>query len=354
MSLRNRLIFAAVLVLAGLIIATTFASAHHFFGDEPKPARSRPASAPAQDAEKKPQAGPNRLLFYRQGHLTLIGPDGKDARKVSEDRNKFMPGSARLSPDGKQVAFLVQVEHDSPPNRDPLRKVYVRRLGDPEPGTDLGDAQILSWLPDNRHLVVTYIVRGVEPNDDTFTTWLVDVKTGKRTAVKVPDTHFVTDLSHDGKYFLTTEYDRNEETCRLHLISKDGTEDRILKAAGNMAEGGRLSPDGSKVLYDGPDPERKERGKENEGGLFVLDLWTNKVARVQGQPLNGSTMGYCWSPDGKRIAHAWRLDQPRPAEGEMTESVLIVSDADGTNPRTIATERGNSPGLITLSDPDWR
>jgi hypothetical protein len=86
----------------------------------------------------------------------------------------------------------------------------------------------------------------------------------------------------------------------------------------------------------------------------VLDVRSGKVARVQGQPLNGSSAGYCWSPDGRRIAHAWRLDVEPQAEGQMTESVLIVSDADGSNPVTVATEQGNSRGLITLANPDWR
>jgi RNA polymerase sigma factor (sigma-70 family) len=354
MSLRNRLLFAAVLVLTGFIITTTLVTASQFQGDPPSSARPHQTGTPDQTARNKPQVGPNRLLFYRQGHLILIGPDGKDACKVSEDRNKFMPGNARLSPDGKQLAFLVQAEEDPPKNRDPLRKVYVRRLDEPEPGTDLGEAQMLSWSPDSKQLVVTYFVRGVEPKDDTFATVMVDLKTGKRTAVKLPDNQFVTDWSRDGKYFVTTEVSREEETGRLHLVRRDGSEDKVLRAAGNLAIDGRLSPDGSKVLYDGPDPERKGKGRFNESGLFVLDLRTNKVARVQGQALNGSTMGYCWSPDGKHIAHAWRMDCPPPPEGEMTESVLIVSDADGSNPRTIATERGEFPGTITISDPDWR
>jgi len=172
--------------------------------------------------------------------------------------------------------------------------------------------------------------------------------------VKVPDNHFVTAWSHDGKYFLTTEFDYQSETERLHLMSRDGSEDRILKAAGKLAEGGRLSPDGGKVLYVALDPERKGKEIRDNVGLFVLDVRRGKVMRVQGQPLNGSPMGYCWSPDGKRIAHTWRLDQGPQAEGQMTESHLIVSDADGGNPVTIVTERGDSPGLITLGDPDWR
>jgi RNA polymerase sigma factor (sigma-70 family) len=354
MYLRQRLPLTAVLVLLGLAVTAAVAVAQLFLG-EAGPARSRQASATSQPAGQKPQPGPNRLLFYRQGHLTLIGPDGKDVKRISEDRDKFMPGSARLSSDGKRVAFLVQVERNSPPYRNPRRKLYVRGLGEPEPGTDLGiEAQSLCWSPDGKQLALTDNVRGAEPKEDTFVTWVVDLKTQEKTAVKLPDDQFVTDWSRDGNYFLTTAFDPKGETCRLHLVSRDGSKDRVLEAAGKMAEDGRLSPDGRKVLYVALDPERKGKDIAEKCGLFVLDLRGGKPARVQEQPLNGTIMGFCWSPDGKRIAHAWRFDQGPPVEGQMTESVLIVSDADGNNPVTIATEQGGSTGLITIANPDWR
>jgi RNA polymerase sigma factor (sigma-70 family) len=350
----KRLLTAAALVAVALAV-TAAAVAHQSLNERAGPARTREASAPAQDKGQATQKGPNQLLFYRQGHLTLIGPDGKDEKKVSTDRNKLLPDRGRLSPDGKWLAFLVQVEENPPPGRDPRRKVYVRDLGEPEPGTDLGvEAQSLSWSPDGKQLVVTDFLRGDDPKDFETATWLVDVKTREKTAVKLPDNHFVNDWSRDGKYFLTTEINAKEETSRLHLMSRDGSEDRVLKAAGTLAQGGRLSPDGGKVLYDAPDPERKGKEKGEDSGLLVLDVRGGKSARVQGQPLNGSTMGYCWSPDGKRIAHAWRLDQVPRVEGQMTDSFLIVSDADGGNSVTIATERGNVTGQITISDPDWR
>jgi Tol biopolymer transport system component len=356
-----RIVRAVVLVAAGLALAVAAAAGPHFLpplsGAAPVVA-ARGAGAPAQGARPAPRRAPGRLLFYRAGHLTLIAPNGKGEKKVSSDRSKYHPNSARLSPDGKRVAFLVQVENDSPPNRNPRRKVYVRGLGEAEPGTDLGEAQFLCWSPDGKQLVVTDLVRGDEPKDDKFVTWVVDVKTRERTAVKLPDNQVVTDWSRDGKYFLTTEFDDKRQASRLHRVSRDGSKDRVLKAAGEEAEDGRLSPDGRKVLYTATDPERK--GKKLNGrvvdrdGLFVLDLPSEKVTRVREQPLNGSAMGYCWSPDGKRIAHAWRLDQEPQVPGQVTESHLIVSDPNGGNPVTLVSERGEFSGLITLAHPDWR
>jgi RNA polymerase sigma factor (sigma-70 family) len=356
MYLRQRLLVTAALVVLGLVVTAAVAVAHHFLGEAPNPARTRQASAPAQ-AAKKPQPGPNRLLFYRQGHLTLIGPDGKGEKQVSTDRGKFHPGTARLSPDGRRVAFLVDVGEKAAPGFDPRRKIYVRGLDEEEPGTDLGiEGLLFCWSPDARQLVVTDRVRGDDPKEFKFVTRLVDVHTRKQTAVKLPDDQMVTDWSRDGKYFVTSALggDKEQPTSRLHLVSRDGTQDRALTAAGALAFHGMLSPDGGKILNMAPDPERKGKEFEEKAGLFVLDVRRGKATRVQGQPLNGSPMGYCWSPDGRRIAHTWRLDQGPQAPGQMIESFLIVSDADGSNPVTVATERGDSKGLITLGDPDWR
>src|SRR5262249_46866103 len=104
----------------------------------------------------------------------------------------------------------------------------------------------------------------------------------------------------------------------------------------------------------GLDPERKGKQKEDRFGLFVLDIPTRQAVRVKEQPLNGSIMGFCWSPDSKRIAYAWRQDQERGNANQVTESYLVVADADGGNQVTIASEKGDSPGLITIGAADWR
>jgi RNA polymerase sigma factor (sigma-70 family) len=318
------------------------------------------AQPPRQAARQAAPPGPNRLLFYRAGYLTLIGPDGKDAKKIPHNRDKWVPGLlARLSPDGKRIAYLKPVEEDLEAMRKwgTQYKAYVSGVDELEPGTLLGVmAQTLSWSPDGKSLVVGDMVRADNPEDIKFVNWLVDVKTRKKTELKLPSNHQVTDWSSDGKYFLTTAFDFKKRTTRLHLVSRDGSDDRALTGAG--AHDGQLSPDGGKVLYIGPDPERK--GKEPRAGLFVLDIRSGKVTRVQDQPLNGERFGHCWSPDGKRIAHAWRMHKEgdgTPANlanpTQITESFLIVSDMNGRNPVTIATERG-SPGAITIANPDWR
>jgi hypothetical protein len=81
-----------------------------------------------------------------------------------------------------------------------------------------------------------------------------------------------------------------------------------------------------------------------------------KPARVS-EVLNGTVCGACWSPDGQRIAYAWRQVVEKPDEVMECESFLLVCDADGKNEQTIATEKmtgfraARIPVLTVL---DWR
>jgi Tol biopolymer transport system component len=348
---------ASVLIAVGLAVTATTAAVRHFLPDSAEKGRVRTTAAPAQDKKSARPAAAGRLLFYKSGHLTLINPDGKEERKVSKDRGKFMPGEAWLSPDGKRIAFLVQVEANPHGIGEPRRKVYVRRLDEPEPGTDLGvEAHLLAWSPDGKQLVASNLVSDEASKKIKCNHCLVNVKTRQKTELNLPDNQVITDWSRDGNSFLTFEYDASKKppVARIRLVSRDGKKDRALTDGSRPAAYGRLSPDGRKVLYLGLDPERKGKEMADKMGLFVLDIRTGKSARVQEQPLNGTIMGFCWSPDGRRIAYGWRQDVGPQAVGQQTESHLVVADADGRNPVTIATERGDSRGLITIGAADWR
>jgi RNA polymerase sigma factor (sigma-70 family) len=355
-------IVAGVLVLAGVVLGGVWlVGAGWLAADEPEPPRGGqeaqlPAPEPPSPAGREPRVKPGRLLLYRQGHLTLIGPDGTGEQQVSKNRDKFMPGSAKLSPDGKRLAFLIQAEGPPIEGVGPRRKVYVRGLDEPEPGTDLNvEGQAVMWSPDGTQLIAEEFISAADPKAIKIIHWLVDVKTKEKTALKLPENHWVTDWSRDGKHFVTTALgsEKGERTSRLHVMNRDGTEAQALTDGRQLVVGGRLSPDGRKVLYLAPDPERKKKVRSGLG-LFVLDVQSRKSLRVEGQPLNGEFMGFCWSPDGKHIAYAWRQVHEKEDTIQPTESNLIVADADGKNAVTIATEKGDSSGLITIGEVDWR
>jgi RNA polymerase sigma factor (sigma-70 family) len=306
---------------------------------------------PAKVEPKPLPKGPNKLLFYRTGYLTMMDPDGKNEKKVSEDRGKFHFGHGQLSPDGKMLAALTLIQAE---NGDPKLTLHVRELDDKDPGTDLGiTCHYFSWSPDGTQIVVTDVV--VEPNLK-FVHHLVDVKTQEKKKLKLPRNHLITDWTRDGKYFLTTAVSEKDgkRSSRIHLMNMDGTEHKVLTDEKEGFTGGRISPDGTRVLcayQPTPTPSSVE--------LCVLVIATGKTISVRDFPPieNGALMGFCWSPDGKRIAYAWREKQDgKPADltNKETESHLTICDLDGKNPKIIASEKAESPWIISIGQVDWR
>jgi hypothetical protein len=91
--------------------------------------------------------------------------------------------------------------------------------------------------------------------------------------------------------------------------------------------------------------------------MAVLDIATGKVTKVRDVPLNAQLLDFRWSPDGKQIAYLWRRINEGHADEDAldreTEYHLIVCDTDGTNSKTVLTEKGTGRGMA-LSDLDWR
>jgi Tol biopolymer transport system component len=78
------------------------------------------------------------------------------------------------------------------------------------------------------------------------------------------------------------------------------------------------------------------------------------------QEQNADLMGFCWSPDSRRVAYVWRQrheGNSRDTNQRETESFLMVADRDGSNAMTLLSEKANGPNaavLVTLAWPDWR
>ncbi len=214
---------------------------------EPVPAKAEP---------KPVLQGPNKILFYRAGTLVLIDPDGKNEKKVSEDRGIFHPGDARLAPDGKSLAVLhrIEIPNDPLPGERPKIVLHVRGLDEKEPGTNLGvECQMFFWSPDGSEIVYSDFEDGLDKKLEA-THGIVNIKTKEKTTLKVPTGHMITDWSRDGKYFLTTSIDgvvtqEKLPIFKLHLMNRDGTEHKALTDGKKPSILGRLSPDGKRVLF---------------------------------------------------------------------------------------------------------
>jgi Tol biopolymer transport system component len=294
------------------------------------------------------------LYWWKEGRLATIRPDGKDRKWVTEAAGPgYHPvADACLSPDGRRVAYGITKNPAPPPqDQDGTSHLYIKALDGEGLGVDMGiDAHVWVWSPDGGKLVVAKWDREAEKQMKIVVShWLMDVKTKEKTELKIPDGHIITDWSRDGKWFLTisiTAAPAKEDApplSQLNLVSQDGM---VIRRLGKpSAAMGRLSPDGKKVLF------MKMGDKRGEGQLCVMTLADGKIQQAS-QELNAELLGYCWSPDSKRIAYVWRQKNPMP--NGQTESFLMIVDADGKNPVTLLSEKSDNQGMITLSSPDWR
>jgi RNA polymerase sigma factor (sigma-70 family) len=186
----------------------------------------------------------------------------------------------------------------------------------------------------------------------------IDVKTREKTAVPLPNNHVITDWSRDGKSFLPTSY--TEDSVRMHLMNRDGTEHQALTDKSLLAGGGRLSPDGKRVLcIAGPRPIKDQRANETETGFSILDIATGKRTRIEGMPKNAHFVEYCWGPDGKQIAYVWaELAEGKAQEANEKDYItyLVVCDPDGKNQKTVATSKAleGAGRYVSISGMDWR
>jgi dipeptidyl aminopeptidase/acylaminoacyl peptidase/predicted DNA-binding protein (UPF0251 family) len=340
-------------------------------GAPPVPSRSTlpafgsvaPAVVPsAANADPKPlPKGPNKLLLHRTGNFTLLDPDGKNDERVSKDRELYhAAGGAMLSPDGKQLAVMVlgppPPDDGTRPPKKRTATLHVRGLDEKEPGTSLGvEGQTFAWSPDGTEIACCDFAEGPEL---VATHAVVNVKTKKKSELKLPNDHILTDWSRDGKLFLTMRVvEGKRERTRLYLMNRDGTENKALTGENHMALFGRISPDGNRVLFNRVliDPDTKPSRRNAE--LAVVDVATGKVTKVDGVPPNGGFLGYCWSPSGRTIAYVWQQiheGTPEDLTKKDTVSRLIVCDPDGKNPKTIVSEKGEGQYPFTLGSVDWR
>jgi Tol biopolymer transport system component len=243
----------------------------------------------------------------------------------------------RISPDGKHVAYRVQQSTDG----ETKYAIHVRSLdpeGDP---VDLEvDGQELCWSGDGKQIAVS---RGQSGNV------IVDVKTKRQSAIKLPQDHWITDWSPDGKWFLV-QFMTDKGTWQLARMQRDGTAIPPLPGTDGGVYGGRISPDGKSVLFDRMD------------GRFVSNLWVLNLEDGKRRQItkaeNGFVRGYSWSPSGKRIAYTWvRFDPASPDDPRLnqpTESFLTVSDRDGEHPTVLLSENTGGISVVHFSFWDWR
>jgi RNA polymerase sigma factor (sigma-70 family) len=306
--------------------------------DPPRTAAKRLAPKPVvQDT--------NWLVFNHKGVLSRIDPDGRNEHKLNPVPGRSTFGAPVLSPDGKQLAFMVRELVDpTDPNGLVKQWLYVRKLDRDDPGESLSvECDSYFWSPDGTE--IAFNARVFRPNQvPDIIHGIVNVKTKKVTPLTLPENHRLEDWSQDGKQFLTAEIrnDRRNPAGRLWLVDRQGQHPLPVTDGSNWVVRGRLSPDKTRALHLDWGP------KDNPSQyptLKVIDLASGRVTPVQGVTESDRLWEFCWSPDGKKIAYvisdkAWEIFAERVEKEGISR--IVVCDPDGKNAKTLVMEKASS------------
>ncbi|MYF75925.1 MAG: S9 family peptidase [Acidobacteria bacterium] len=248
--------------------------------------------------------------------LWLIGADGSKNRFLTDG------GSPRWSPDGTRVAFL----------RD--GQIFVRWM-DAEGAEsqvtrlDSPPSQIV-WAPDSGSIAFRAVV---DPGPDPA--WAIDMPKAPEGAEWTGPPRIVTRLNYrrDGVGY----YPRGFR--HIFVVSADGGTPRQLTSGDYHHDGPRFVGDGSGIVFTSlrtPDAEHAWRESE----IYRVEVATGRITTLTSR--TGPDSGPVPSPDGGMIAYTG-MDHTTDT---YREEGLYVMDADGGNPRVIATEMGRRPGIV--------
>jgi hypothetical protein len=289
------------------------------------------------------------LRYYKTGKLVAVDQKGAVRRMIdAKDGFAFFalsPAADKLWFAGRDGKLPDQSPAAAGDFRDRLT-LHVRGIDDRAEGTDLGAAvtpfSVVS--PDGETVAVVEIKQnGTVDQPFEFANRLVDVATKKETRLDLPGNYQLFGIAPDGKWVLSLEnvfpVEKGKPAYRLHQVSLPGGKPRLLSGTISGPYGCRISPDGGRVLVFGEDYAALKDGKPTWViSAFVIDVATAKATRIAGHDLQLWSQGV-WSPDGKRVAYAWRPREAGKKDGFGSDGVaptrVVVCDTDGANAKQI-------------------
>lgn len=336
----------------------------------PSAATDRPSvrrNAPIPKAAKE-----GRILFWVDEKPQLLKPDGTELDSPAPMPKAWIMvgwGNAHLSPDGKRLLFQRQGSALNKPAPNPApRGVLISNRGTTAQILDLDgkreqteveavDINAAYWMGADR-----LYVRGQEVGEDRSVSaklehWVYDVKTGKRTPLKVPKDFFVRSVSPDGKTAIADEWKMTPAQWHQHAHLWTVGSDKptplleLNQSFKNLPP--QFSPDGKRVLcrvqhYGSYTPNGNGSWNTDDfrfDNLLVIDLATKKqtVVKELGEKPEWRIGGFAWSPDGSKIAYVEVQQLPQPAVTPDRDSRfrVMVADPDGKNAKQIYAAEGS-------------
>jgi Tol biopolymer transport system component len=273
------------------------------------------------------------FMVIDQG-TALLGPDGEEIERL----DSLAHAAGALSADGRWIAFAQSRQTE--PEGSWEHNLVIQSRADPRDRRTVplvwgstGSSFLPLWSSDGKRILICEQGWRDKVRESAFR--MYDLNRKDLTELKLPEEWWPSDWSADGKRLLSSL----GATGRVAWVNIDGTgEPAFITRELEVAYGARLSPDGRRILckagFRRPNDERPRRR------LSVVDLETRKRTIVD-EP--GETHGYCWSPDGSRIAYTWQRPLEKPAEVAVRETLLITCDPDGANRKTVTSRKYEVP-----------
>ena len=367
----NKLILGAAcaVVLAGVLAGVWYAPPPLAATEPPKPA---PPPGRVDEAKPRPARAGDLLVCYESGPFRVLTPAGKAVHTLAPPKGTKPGYGGCLSPDGTRAAAVVMKEEEPRAEKgdEPWpSQVVVWTLGKEEPDAafDLpADGLLVRWTADGKKLVAAKTTQrdaGV-----TFESSLLDPATGKAEKLDLPPGVRVLACGRDGKTFVVETFDpkgKPKSQVGLATLGKPDVTVLTKLSSGYPGEAiAALSPDGKTLLLIDADPARADANKWGcSQRVYRIDVRSKKREPLDGFPDNGQAHGVAWSPDGKKLAYCWKqlhadlLKKDTFSADDTvieTEAFVITADADGGNPKTVVSEKGNFAINPILGTIDWR
>ena len=211
---------------------------------------------------------------------------------------------------------------------------------------------------------VAYLMRETNFQKDTFTAhiWLADVASGKSVQLTRGESSCTTPRwSPDGKWlaFLSNRIGKKSQIFALNMAGGEAIQ---LTSAETGVSSYQWSPDGKRIAFLATDPASPAlKGREERWGDYevagrehsFVHVWTVDVETAMNAPQTGqrltegelfSVNTFSWSPDGERIAFSAAITPE--LKRENTEDLYVVNLADHSVKKIVS-----QPGID--SNPIW-
>ena len=232
--------------------------------------------------------------------IYVSNDDGSGVRRLTD--TPFRVGSPKWSPDGSQIAFMMDIETD--PKKWQQYDIFIMNAdGSQQRNLTEHPEQdgFPAFSPDGKYIVFD----SSRTTNATLGIFVMEIATRK--VRKLTNDAFASspNWSPDGQQ-IVYEFVRRGEGRQIYIMDADGRRERLLLRRPRQAVFGglllsydpRWSPDGQRVLYT--DTELVHGKGRVANAILIVDKDTRRID-VLDTPQKWRIEGACWTDDGNAV-----------------------------------------------------